>query len=576
MVETIEMNDLNTVYKQNTLHSTSLLCKSGNVSSFLIELLFQSYVTLQIHVFYSQKEIYRSGKITGGVRILKGQEVLPDDSTLAQHNISDGDTVNIIIEPAKQITVEVVCKWGTFKHAITSSILVKDLKQKLIDSGQVAFLPNEYDFKGKISDSCVKTLKDDAFPIQHYGIQNDCQLVVVKPYLFLTLMSEDNSRKVHRKIPTITTVHELNMMIKEQFCDEKVIDIILFVTNDQIKYGKVASCNGMLVGDVLSDDQTVCYLENKYEFDSCYVVKHQDVEIGRVYGARGDTVSIIKLRVQNQLGISANCLTVTKSVWVYNVCKEMSTRENEKIGDLEITISVHATWDNSQLPIVRPYLFLTLMSQDQYKKEYKKVLKKVTMKELENMVLRLFCGKNVNDISLFVTNDQIRYVKVGPNKDVSIGEVLSDNQTVCYLVNKSDYYTSWPVKNGDVEIGRVYGDKEDTKKIVQLRVQDQLGIPANRVKVASSIHEIQIDGSLPLHEYGINDDGKLIVDRSYLFLTLMNKDQSEKTFKKLPKETTTMELKKLIVKLFCDPNVTGDISLYVAKDDTKYFKVCPK
>ena len=231
----------------------------------------------------------------------------------------------------------------------------------------------------------------------------------------------------------------------------------------------------------------------------------------------------------------------------------MPTGENEKIGDLEITTSVHATWDNSQLLIVRPYLFLTLMSQDQYKKEYKKVLKKVTMRELENLVLRLFCGKNVSDISLFVTNDQIRYVKVGPNKDISIGEVLSDNQTVCYLVNKSDYYMSLPVKNGDVEIGRVYGDKGDTKKIVKLRVQDQLGIPTNRVKVRSSIHEIQIDGSFPLHEYGINDDGKLIVDRSYLFLTLMNKDQSKKIFRKVPKETTTMELKKLIIKLFCDP-----------------------
>ena len=317
MVETIEMNDLNTVCKQNTLHSTSLLCKSWNMPSFLIELFFQSYATLPIHVFYSQKEIYRSGKMTGGVRILKEQEVLPDDSTLAQHNISDGDTVSIIIEPAKQITVEVVCKWGTFKHEITNSILVKNLKQKLIDLGKVAFLPNEFDFKGKISNICVKTLKDDALPLQHYGIQNNCQLVVVKPYLLLTLMSEDQSRKVHRKIPMNTTVHELKMMIKEQFCDEKVIEIILFVTNDQIKYDKVASCNGMLV-DVLSDDQTVCYLENKYEFDSCYVVKHRDVEIGRVYGARGDTVSIIKLRVQNQLGISANFLTVTKSDWVYN------------------------------------------------------------------------------------------------------------------------------------------------------------------------------------------------------------------------------------------------------------------
>ena len=78
--------------------------------------------------FYLQKEIYRSGKITGAVRILKGQEILPDDSTLVQHNISDGDTVNIFIEPEKQITVEVVCNLGTFKHEISNCLLVKGLQ----------------------------------------------------------------------------------------------------------------------------------------------------------------------------------------------------------------------------------------------------------------------------------------------------------------------------------------------------------------------------------------------------------------------------------------------------------------
>ena len=87
-----------------------------------------------MHGSYLQKEIYRSGKITGAVRILKGQEILPDDSTLVQHNISDGDTVNIVIEPDKKITVEVVCNLGPFKLRISNSCLVKGLKKRLIDS----------------------------------------------------------------------------------------------------------------------------------------------------------------------------------------------------------------------------------------------------------------------------------------------------------------------------------------------------------------------------------------------------------------------------------------------------------
>ena len=77
------------------------------------------------YVSYSQKEIYRSGKITGAVRILKGQEILPDDSTLVHHNISDGNTVNIVIEPDRHITINITHNLATYKHEISSALLVK-------------------------------------------------------------------------------------------------------------------------------------------------------------------------------------------------------------------------------------------------------------------------------------------------------------------------------------------------------------------------------------------------------------------------------------------------------------------
>ena len=54
-----------------------------------------------------QKEIYRSRKISGVVRLLNGQETLPDDSTLVQNNISDGDTLSALIEPDKEISVQI-------------------------------------------------------------------------------------------------------------------------------------------------------------------------------------------------------------------------------------------------------------------------------------------------------------------------------------------------------------------------------------------------------------------------------------------------------------------------------------
>ena len=107
------------------------------------------------------------------MRILKGQEILSDDSTLIQHNISDGDIINIVIEPAKQIAVEVVCNLGTFKHQISNSILVKDLKQKLIDAKQVGFSPDDFDIEVKLPEGSAKILDDDTLPLQHYGIRKN-------------------------------------------------------------------------------------------------------------------------------------------------------------------------------------------------------------------------------------------------------------------------------------------------------------------------------------------------------------------------------------------------------------------
>ena len=38
-------------------------------------------------------------------------------------------------------------------------------------------------------------------------------------------------------------------------------------------------------------------------------VKRDNTEIGKVYGDEGDTVRTVKLRVQDQLGIPASCIT---------------------------------------------------------------------------------------------------------------------------------------------------------------------------------------------------------------------------------------------------------------------------
>ena len=142
---------------------------------------------------------------------------------------------------------------------------------------------DEFDLEAKLSKEGAKILQDDELPLQRYRILENCKLTVVKPYLFLTLMNEGQSGKVYRKVPKKTTVGDLKKMIKELFCNKKA-DISLFVTKDQIRYENVGSNDDVLVGEILSNYQTVCYLVNRHEFSICSPVMHGNKKIGKVYG----------------------------------------------------------------------------------------------------------------------------------------------------------------------------------------------------------------------------------------------------------------------------------------------------
>ena len=335
-----------------------------------------------------------------------------------------------------------------------------------------------------------------------YGIRNDCQLLVVKPYLFLTLLSQDRSRKLYKKVSKKTTVGQLKTIIIQYFCVEKDIDISMYISRDQIEFMKFDSKPDALLGEVLSDDQTVCYLEEMCDYSTCWPVMSGNIEVGRVYGDSGDAVGTVKLRIQDQLGIPASCITVTKSgpykdlyghVRYHNRAptsdneKIAPTSDNEKMINFQLAVKVNDSFSssNSKLLVDRPYLFLTLLNEVQSRKVYKRVSKKTTVKELTKMIIQLFCDKRVADISLFVTSDQTQFVKLDPVVDITVDEILSDGQIICYLEDLSDYSTCWPVKRDNIVIGYVYGNTKDTVEVIKLRVQDQLGISTSCLEVSA-------------------------------------------------------------------------------------------
>ena len=372
-------------------------------------------------------------------------------------------------------------------------------------------------------------------------------------------MNQNHSEKVFTKVATKTSVKELEETVLQLFSDKKgsgfsifgathdqieyvkggpheVAGISLFVTNDQIEYVKVGQNKDLLVGEILSDGQTICYLENKSDYSACFPVKLGDVEIAKVYGDENDIVEIIKLRVQNQLGIPANRANVTQ------VTGNAPVGDNVKMAQRQIVVHVdgsipqheYGIQDNCILLLDRPYVFLTLITQHQHQsfpinqmyqqpqqhhsyppsKVYKKVPKKTTVRELKKMIVQLFCKNVSDDICLFVTKDETKYFKVGPNLDVSVAEILSDGHTVCYMNDKHNYTTCWSVKLGKTEIGKVYGELEDTVRTIKLRVQDQLSIPVSCVIVSRKQRDY-CDAEPVKDDIMIADSDHIIVHRKY-------------------------------------------------------------
>ena len=138
--------------------------------------------------------------------------------------------------------------------------------------------------------------------------------------------------------------------------------------------------------------------------------------------------------------------------------------------------------DNCLLVLERPHIFLTLLHKDQSCKIFRKVPQKATVRELKGIIVKLFGKRTDHGVPLFVAKDNTKYVKVGP-KNVTVGEILSDDQILWYLEDKIEFNKSWPVICRKAEVGKVYCDKGDNVGTVKLRLQDQFGILVSRIMV---------------------------------------------------------------------------------------------
>ena len=231
--------------------------------------------------------------ITGSVGVIKGQEVLPDGSTLEEHGFTDGSTVNIVIEPDKEINLMLMLGPKEFTHKVSSSMRVHELKQKLIDGNIVGFknfslIISADDHDGVTDDV---TLEDESLPLHLCGVGDNTNIRIIGENMQITLVTAWG-QQWYKSFPRNTSMSQMKQRIRRFLCsddDRGLDDIWLFVQRGE-SYKKLDE-DETPIGSVMSDYDVIYLVEDKFfgrdeKFPDCcdpdFPVDYIDVEIGRV------------------------------------------------------------------------------------------------------------------------------------------------------------------------------------------------------------------------------------------------------------------------------------------------------
>ena len=276
---------------------TSILISTGGHCSGR----YTSYWNAFLFYHCLQKISYKSLKITGAVRAIKGQEVLQDDSTLEQHGIIDGSTVNIVIEPEKEINLQIKLGPKVFTHKVLTSVRVSELKQQLIDGGNVGFLINEFQLVS-FSTWYKITLEDESLPLHLYGMGDNTTIKIVGWSIRIQLVNQKGEQ--HFKY------FPRKMMVKHMKREIQAKHISLFLERFT-NYRKLD--DEQPIGDVLSHNAVIYYIEDKFfKPNEMIRVFHKCVKIEKIGHIENETVRSIKLRVQEHLGFPVSSLQVAR------------------------------------------------------------------------------------------------------------------------------------------------------------------------------------------------------------------------------------------------------------------------
>ena len=269
--------------------------------------------------------------ITGAVRVIKGQEVLPDGNTLEEHGITDGSTVNIIIEPEKEIKLNM--EHGPFEgpFKVSSSVSVRDLKQRLIDGNIVGFSFNEFRLMisaGNNPDGVATDvpLVDESLPLHLCGMSDITTIKIIGNNVQVILVTQ-RGQNWYKSFPKNITVSQMKQRIRlvdRLFTDKDkdkdlLDDIWLFVQrgDDDEEEDDAGESYRKLddetpVGSVLFDNDVIYIVEDRFFAEKdLFPIFIKGEEVGRVgWKIMYSEALGLKLRIQQLFGFPVSRIDV--------------------------------------------------------------------------------------------------------------------------------------------------------------------------------------------------------------------------------------------------------------------------
>ena len=226
----------------------------------------------------------------------------------------------------RPIHVTIVFGGLTFHHQVAPESSVRSLKQSLMDERHVCLPLVEYELVMRndvaLAGEDWLVLEDEAMALRFYGIRDGAVLHVERKHLGIIVQNQ-KGQEVWVMVPKMATVGELKHTIMEAARLQCAGTFSLFTTvqvetrsrNDVINFKKLAEEDGVIVSHVLRDRDKLFMIENKFGESPRNLIQESGL---RVYGMEvGDTVLSVKLRAQEQLGVSAAHLQVERVLSCY-------------------------------------------------------------------------------------------------------------------------------------------------------------------------------------------------------------------------------------------------------------------